>query len=188
MGCGRVICLLLANVLALAALPLRFSLRDTEGRTHTAAEWGGKRFVVLFFLTTDCPLCNSYVPELNRIDQAYAPRGVAFYAVQGDATIPVADVQRHVREYRYQFSYLLDPEESLAQYTGATTDPEAAVLTPAGEVLYLGRIDNRMEDFGNQRAKVTQFDLRDTLDALLAGKPVPKSRTKALGCAITRAK
>jgi peroxiredoxin len=188
MGCGRVVCLLLGSVLALAAPPLKFSLTDTEGHTHTAAEWVGKRFVVLFFVTTDCPLCNSYVPELNRIEQAYAPRGVAFYAVQGDATIPAADVQRHAREYRYQFPYLLDFEESLAQYAGATTDPEAAVLTPAGEVLYLGRIDNRLEDFGNQRAKVTQFDLRDTLDALLEGRPAPKSRTKALGCAITRGK
>jgi peroxiredoxin len=186
MGCGRAICLLMGSLLAVAAPPPKLSLTDTEGHAHTTTEWSGKRFVVLFFVTTDCPLCNNYVPEMNRIEQTYAPRGVAFYAVQGDATIPVADVQRHAREYGYRFAYLLDPDESLAQYTGATTNPEAAVLSSSGELLYLGRIDNRLEDFGNQRVKVTQFDLRDTLDALLAGKPSPKSRTKALGCAITR--
>jgi hypothetical protein len=141
---------------------------------------------VLFFLTTDCPLCNAYVPELNRIAQAYTPRGVAFYGVQGDATVPAAEVRRHVKEYAYAFPYLFDQEESLATVTGAATTPEAAVLSPAGQLLYLGRIDNRLEDWGKQRVQVTEFDLRDTLDAILNGKPAPHARTKVLGCAITR--
>ena len=47
---------------------------------------------------------------------------------------------------------------------------------------------NRLEDLGQERVQVTQFDLRETLDAILAGKPVPHPRTKALGCAITRKK
>lgn len=75
-----------------------------------------------------------------------------------------------------------------ADYAGAATAPEAAVLTPAGELLYLGRIDNRLEVLGKQRVQVTEFNLRDTLDAILAGKPVPRARTKAPGCAITRRK
>jgi hypothetical protein len=54
---------------------------------------------VLFFVTTDCPLSNGYAPEMNRIEQAYAPRGVLFYAVQGDTTIPDEEVRRHAHEY-----------------------------------------------------------------------------------------
>jgi peroxiredoxin len=164
----------------------QFSLADTTGRIHTSAEWSGKRAVVLFFLTTDCPLCNTYVPEMNRIARAFSARGVAFYGVQGDATVPDADVRAHVKDYAYTFPYLFDPEESLAAYTGATATPEAAVLSPGGQLLYLGRIDNRLEDFGKQRVQVTEFDLRDTLEAILNGKPVPHPHTKALGCAITR--
>ena len=178
---------LLAVALACAANRVpQFSLTDTAGQTHTPAEWSGKHAVVLFFLTTDCPLCNTYVPEMNRIAQAYASRGVAFYGIQGDATIADADVRQHVKDYAYTFPYLFDSDESLAAFTGATSTPEAAVLSPAGELLYLGRIDNRLEDFGKQRVQVTEFDLRDALDAVLGGKPVPHSRTKALGCAITR--
>ena len=180
-------CLWLALALAGAANRLpQFSLADTAGRVHTPAEWNGKRAVVLFFLTTDCPLCNNYVPELNRIAQTFSSRGVAFYGVQGDATIADADVRRHVKDYAYTFPYLFDPEESLATYTGATATPEAAVISPSGELRYLGRIDNRLEDFGKQRTQVTEFDLRDALEAVLNGKPMPHARTKALGCAITR--
>jgi len=162
------------------------SLADTAGRTHTASEWAGKRAVVLFFSTTDCPIANAYVPEMNRIEQSYEGRGVAFYAVQGDATIAAADVVRHAKEFGFQFPYLFDPEESLAAYTGATTIPEVAVLSPRGELLYLGRIDDRQVDYGKQRPQATENDLRDTLDAVLGGKPVPHPRTKTLGCSIVR--
>ena len=180
--------LLSLGLAARAAVAPAFSLLDTAGRAHTAAEWAGKRAVVLLFVSTDCPLSNRYVPEMNRIANAYAARGVAFYAVQGDATVPLAEVQQHVKAFSYTFPYLLDPEESLASFTGATATPQAAVLSPSGALLYLGRIDNRLEDFGQERLQVTEFDLRDALDAILAGKSVPHPRTKALGCAITRKK
>lgn len=172
---------------AIAGQPPEFSLTDTAGHLHSTAEWAGKHAVVLFFVSTDCPLSNNYVPEFNRIEQEYTPRGVVFYAVQGDATVATGQVREHAKEFGYRFPYLFDPQESLATFTGATTTPEAAVLAPAGQVLYLGRIDNRLQDFGQQRVKITEFDLRDALDAILAGKPVPHPRTRALGCAIVRA-
>ena len=177
---------ILGGLAAWAGTLPRFSLADTAGQKHTPAEWSGKRAVVLFFSSTDCPLANALVPEMNRMQQFYSPRGVAFYAVQGDATIAAAEVVRHAREYAFGFPYLIDPQESLAAYTGATTVPEVAVLSPRGDILYLGRIDNRQEDFGKQRPQATELDLRDALDAVLAGKPVPHPRTKALGCAIVR--
>jgi thiol-disulfide isomerase/thioredoxin len=170
---------------ALAHPSLQFALRDTEGVEHTPTEWAQAHAVVLYFVTTDCPLSNGYAPEMNRIEQAYAPRGVLFFAVQGDTTIPDEEVRRHAREYGYRFPALLDPHEVLARHTGATVTPEAVVLSPEGAVLYLGRIDNKVEDFGKTRVEATEFDLRDTLEAVLAGRPVPHPRTRALGCAIT---
>jgi peroxiredoxin len=175
-------------VLAAAALAqpaLEFTLRDTAGVAHTPREWSQARAVVLFFVTTDCPLANGYAPEMNRIEEAYAPRGVLFYAVQGDTTVPDAEVRQHAHDYGYRFPALLDPHQILAHHTGATVTPEAVVLSGAGAVLYLGRIDNRVEDFGKTRFAATEFDLRDALDAVLAGRPVAHPRTRALGCAIT---
>ena len=171
-----------------AQTPPPFQFSDTAGRTHSAAEWAGKHAIVFFFVSTDCPLSNNYVPEFNRIQQQYEPRGIAFYAVQGDATVAADEVRRHVKAFGYAFPYLFDPQESLASFTGANVTPEAAVLSPTGQLLYLGRIDNRLEDFGKQRVKITEFDLRDALDAILNGKPAPHPRTRALGCSITRAK
>jgi peroxiredoxin len=162
----------------------QFSLRDTLGGVHSPVEWNGKRAIVVFFTTTDCPLSNNEVPEMNRTRRDYESRGVAFYAVQADTTIADADVLQHTKDYQFSFPVLFDPHQVLAKLTGATTIPSAAVLTPDGTLLYLGRIDNRVEDFNVRRQEPTRFELREALDAVLAGKPVLNARTKAFGCAI----
>jgi peroxiredoxin len=165
--------------------PLDFQLRDTSGVTHTLAEWAPAKAVVVYFTTTDCPIANSYVPEMNRIHDAYAPRGVAFYAVQTDLTIPEKDVAQYARDYAYTYPLLIDPQQTLVRLAGATITPQIAIFSSGGKLLYLGRIDDRVADFGKQRLKATVFDLRDSLDAVLASKPVPHATTKSIGCAIT---
>jgi peroxiredoxin len=172
---------------AAAALgaPLSFQLRDTQGAVHTQAEFAGHKAVVLFFTTTDCPIANSYVPEMNRIHDAYASRSVLFYAVQTDLTIPEADVARYARDFRYAYPLLFDQKQQLVRWTGASITPQAAILAPDGKLLYLGRVDNRVADFGKQRLQPTVVDLRDSLDAVLAGQSVPHATTKSVGCAIT---
>jgi peroxiredoxin len=172
----------------LLALAPQFQLRDTQGAIHTNAEWSGAKAILLFFVTTDCPVANSYVPEMNRIHDAYAGRGVRVYAVEADTTEPDAAVATYAKDFRYGFPLLVDPRQQLVQLAGATITPQAAVLSPDGRVLYLGRIDNRVADFGKQRPQATEPDLREALDAVLAGKPAPHPFTKSVGCAINRVK
>jgi peroxiredoxin len=172
-------------VLAASALfAQQFTLRDTEGRVHDRAEWGRHAAVVVYFAITDCAVSNSYVPELNRIHDAYAGRGALFLAVAADLKLRRTAAVRYAREYGYRFPVLLDPHGTLARLTGATKSSQAAVLSAAGRVLYLGRIDDRVEDFGVQRVHPKSADLRDALDAVLAGRPAARAVTKSVGCAI----
>jgi thiol-disulfide isomerase/thioredoxin len=172
--------ILLMAVSAWAAPP--FDLRDTNGARHTQAEWSSKKAVVVFFTMTDCPLSNGYVPEMNRLRAAFP--GVAFYAAHSDATIGDAQVKQHAKEFGFTFPVLLDPKLTLARRAGADTVPEVAVFSPTGELRYLGRIDNRMEDITRRRTQATQFELRDALDAVVAGRTPAVQRTRAVGCSI----
>jgi hypothetical protein len=54
----------------------------------------------------------------------------------------------------------------------------------AGTIRYRGRIDNGYAELGKPRQHVTSHDLRASLEALLAGRPVPTPETEALGCYI----
>lgn len=164
----------------------QFQLRDTQGAVHTPAEWAGHKAVLLFFITTDCPIGNGYVPEMNRLREAYAGRGVAFYAVQSDPTVANDVVTKYARDYRYSFPLLFDPTQILVRHANATITPQAAILSPEGKLLYLGPIDNRVEDFGKSRPQATQAYVRQVLDAILGGKDVAFSTHKSIGCSITR--
>ena len=108
-----------------SAVP-QFHLRDTQGGMHSAAEWAGRKAVLLYFVTVDCPVGNSYVPEMNRLREAYVARGIAFYAVQADPSVQEADVVRYARDYRYSFPLLLDPSQTLVRHANATVTPQVA--------------------------------------------------------------
>src|SRR4051812_3164973 len=60
---------ILVAVLFASSVP-QFQLRDTQGASHAATEWASKKAVVLYFITVDCPVGNSYVPEMNRMREA----------------------------------------------------------------------------------------------------------------------
>jgi hypothetical protein len=157
---------------------------DSNGVPANPLLLGNHKASVLLFVMTDCPIANGYAPELNRIMAEYTPKGIAFYLVYVDPGIRPEAVRQHVRDYGYRCTALLDPQHSLARWAGATVTPEAAVVGAHQAILYRGRIDDRVIDFGKVRHRPNRQDLRVTLDAILRGEPIPVARTAGIGCFI----
>ena len=147
-----------------------------------ATQWAERPVTVLVFLFPDCPVANRFAPEINAIYDDYGEKGVAFYRVYAGTHISAEAVETHTREYSHQFPAVLDPDLDLVRLTGARVTPEAVVIDAEGEQHYRGRINNRYVDFGQYRPEATVHDLRDALDAVLAGEPVAEPVTKAVGC------
>lgn len=168
--------------LRLAAAPLQ--IHDLDGRPVDVLAGTGVAAVVLVFAGVDCPISNRYAPELGRLDAEYAPRGVAFYLVYVDAGLDAEAARRHTTDFAIRFPALIDREHRLVAHTGVEVTPEAAVLGADGRVLYRGRIDDRWADFGQRRPQATRHDLRDALEAILAGRPAPVPGGRAVGCYI----
>ena len=140
--------------------------------------------VVLLFLGHDCPISNGYAPEILRLCKEYRPKKITYCVIYADADLGVDDARKHAKEYGFTCPAILDPKMSLALKVGATVKPETAVLSSKGELLYLGRIDDIYADFGKRRSQPTRRELKDALDAILAGKSITVARTKAIGCPI----
>ena len=165
-----------------AANELAFT--DVRGKQHTPFSSGKAKAVVFVFLLRDCPVSNVYAPELTRIHKAYAKKGVALYLVHPDRDTDAKAARAHASEYKLSAPVVLDHDHKLTRLAKASVTPEAAVFDTKARLLYHGRIDNLYADFGKKRFKPTQRDLRDTLDALLAGKRLAKRTTEAIGCYI----
>lgn len=154
------------------------------GSRDPLANTKGEKAVVLLFIAHDCPISNSYAPEIKRLCAHYTPDKIAFYLVYSEPDLSPAAAKQHAHEYGYTCPLILDPKHRLVHKAGATVTPEAAVFSSKGKLLYRGRIDDLYYGYSQRRFAVTEHDLRDALDAVLSGKPVPKSRTQAIGCFI----
>ena len=147
------------------------------------------RATIQFFVMSDCPISNFYAPEIQQLCAAYAEKGVTCALVYEDVGIDDAGVRRHLAEYRYEgFPAVIDSDRAIARQARASVTPQAVVIDGTGEIRYRGRIDNRYEAFGKPRRVVTERDLRDALDAVLAGRAVSRPETTAIGCSITSPK
>jgi hypothetical protein len=142
------------------------------------------RAVVLIFLSTDCPIANRYAPVLRRLFESYQAKEVAFWLVYGDATETPEKIRRHLEEYQHLIPALRDPEHRLVNFCEVQRTPEAVVFSPGRQRQYRGRIDNRFTDYGKSRETASQHDLRDAIDAVLAGREVATPVTAAIGCPI----
>jgi thiol-disulfide isomerase/thioredoxin len=140
------------------------------------------RTVVFIFVLPDCPICNSYVPELKRIRGAFPE--MEFYRVYADPDTTTAEARQHSNEYDFGFPGLLDPGQQLVRKSGATRTPEAAVFSPDGKLLYRGRIDDRYTDFGKKRDRPGQRDLENALRSILDKQPARWPNAAPIGCFI----
>lgn len=154
-----------------------------DGARHTPMRVEG-RANVLIFTTIDCPIANAYSPEIRAIARDHAGQGMRFFLVHVDPEMTVEKASKHASEYGLDLPILLDPQHDLVAKTGVRFTPEAAVLSPAGEIVYRGRIDDLFADLGQKRRAARNRDLRAALRAVVEGRPVPVPRTVAVGCDI----
>jgi hypothetical protein len=174
--------IVLATVLLLSAA----QIRDVDGTMRDLFAPAGAANV-LVFVASDCPISNGYAPEIQRICNDYRARGVACSLVYEDMSIDAARVRAHRNAYGYKgVTAAIDVDGAIAKRAAATVTPQTVIVGPTGIVKYRGRIDNQYAALGKPRRVVTVHDVRDALDALLAGRPVAHPDTEAFGCFISR--
>ncbi|MBM3993461.1 MAG: redoxin domain-containing protein [Planctomycetes bacterium] len=157
---------------------------DIRGAKHTPLDTKDAKATVLFFAVTDCPVVNYFTSEINSIVKDHTSKGVRFFVVHVDPDLTPEAARKHAKEYGLTCPILIDAKHELVKATRATITPEAAVFTPDGKLVYIGRIDDRYVELGKRRIEPTRRDVREALAAILAGKPVKEARTQAIGCPI----
>ena len=165
------------------------TVRDIDGVNRTPFQVKSGRAAALFFITHDCPVSNYYAHEIRRICEEFGNQGVSCTLVYIDPTLSADQVRKHSQEYGHgDYPKIVDRQHALVKATGAEVTPTAVIVRPDASIAYRGRIDNFYADFGKPRRMVTEHDLRDTLEAVLEGKPVARPETKPVGCYIPELK
>ncbi|NOT75191.1 MAG: thioredoxin family protein [Cyclobacteriaceae bacterium] len=165
-----------------------FSLKNVDGKMISLSGMKeAKGFIVIFDCNT-CPYSKAYNERIIALHTKYSALGYPVIAINpNDPTASSGDsfdaMVTYAKKKGYTFPYLVDENQTVAKAFGATNTPHVFILNRAGndlKVAYIGTID----DNARNASSVSKKYVEEAVDALVAGKTVSNTKTKAIGCGI----
>ncbi len=176
-----------SNMLPLGTAAPAFELPDTiSGNTLNLQDIQGERGTVIMFICNHCPYVIHVNDELVRIAADYKAKGVGFVGISSNDVVKYPmdgpdKMMEHARAVGYNFPYLFDETQAVAHAYDAACTPDLYVFDGEQKLYYRGRLDASRP--GNNTPQ-TGSDLRQALDDMLAGQPIPELQYPSAGCNI----
>ncbi|MEO0563490.1 MAG: thioredoxin family protein, partial [Chloroflexota bacterium] len=150
---------------------ITFDLPGTDGETYSPSTFEEKAALAVVFTCNHCPYALAWEPRLLDIQRDYADKGVQLIGISAnDADKYPADsfdnMKAHAQDNEWNFPYLYDESQEIANAFGAKRTPEVFLFDKDGTLQYQGTIDDNYED--PESVQNTYF--RDAIDAVLAGE------------------
>ena len=168
-----------------------FTLPGIDGKTYRLADFAKSKVLAIIFTCNHCPTAQAYEDRIMKMHEAYTPKGVALVAITSNDPLAVRldelgytdlgdsfeDTKTRAQHRGFKFPYLFDGDtQATGKAYGALATPHVFIFDAERKLRYTGRIDD------GEVKPVTSPDMRNALDALLAGKPVPAEKTRVFGC------
>lgn len=169
-----------------AAMPSAdVKMRNVDGKEMTLAQAKGSAGTLVVFTCNHCPFAKAWESRIVDLGNAYQKKGIGVVAVNAnDPAVAAEDgyeqMQTRAKEKGFEFPYVVDATSNIAKAFGATRTPEAFLFDKDGKLVYHGAVD----DNAQEPEKVEKTFLKDALEAVVGGKPVPVAETKSIGCGI----
>ena len=182
------------RTLEIGARAPEFRLEGVDGRWYSLKDFAASPILVVVFTCNHCPTAQAYEERLKALVADYQGKGVALVAISPndensvrldelgytDLSDSFAEMKIRADYRQFNFPYLYEGDRTgVARAYGPAATPHAFVFDAARTLRYVGRIDD-----SEREPLVKTKDLRNVLDAMLAGRPVPVERTRSFGCSI----
>lgn len=172
------------KVCAIGTLIPDLPLKGFEGEGPTLGEaLRGRKAMVLCLTSATCPLSSRYGPRLAGLATEYLPKGIGFALVNVSDTDTTPEMRQQNKDLRWEGLYLPDTERVIRRALSPRTTSEVLVIDSGRTLVYRGAVDDQF-GVGLALPAARRTFVRDALDAVLAGKPVPVSATWSPGCAV----
>ena len=170
--------------LPLGSFAVDFQLKGVDGKTHSLNSFSDKKSLVVVFSCNHCPYVVAYEGRMVQVQKDYSPKGVTLVAINSndDSGYPedsYPNMIKRAREQGFNFPYLRDETQEIAKKYGAICTPHVFAFDQQRRLQYKGRID----DNRNPESVKTK-DLRNALDAILAGHKPSVQETRPFGCSV----
>ena len=163
-----------------------FRLPDTEGRLISLEDFKGAKALLVIFMCNHCPYVKHIRPGLVEFAQKYQSKGLAVVGINANDAAKYPDdspgkMVDEVATAGYTFPYLYDETQEAAKAYRAACTPDFFLFDKNRKLVYRGQFDDSRP--GNN-IPVTGKDMREAVDALLAGKAINPAQSPSIGCNI----
>src|SRR5690606_4771727 len=131
-----------------------------------------------------CPLVQRYMPRLAELDRTYRDRGVQVVSVNVGLDDSIQEMATQMVLHKAEFPFVKDVGGTCVRACGVRRTPEAVLIDAEHRLRYRGRIDDQYR-LGGAARQANSSELRDAIEALLAGEEIPVTETPVDGCRIT---
>ena len=163
-------------------------LIDHTGTAATLSQYTSSQWLLLVYLGTDCPISQKYTTTIQQIADGYSAQGVVVAGIFPQPGTTTQQMVQFTGHYQLKIPCFTDPTQQLTNTLKATITPEAVLLSPDGQVVYQGAIDNWYYALGKYRPKATEHYLTTALNQAIAGQAVTQAHIPAVGCFINQAR
>lgn len=162
-----------------------FKLLGVDGKTYTLDSFRGKKVLVIVFMCNHCPYVQGSIERIKAMQSEFGIKGVQVVGINANDEVNYPEdnfdkMIEYAKNKKYNFVYLRDEDQTVANAYGAQCTPESFVFDEHRKLRYHGRIDNSPKD--ESQAQV--HDLRNAIDALIHNRKVTIELTPAIGCSI----
>ncbi|HEU0054005.1 MAG TPA: TlpA disulfide reductase family protein [Longimicrobium sp.] len=112
-----------------------YAAKTVAGQEVTLASMRGKP-VLLNVWATWCHPCREELPDLERLHQAHAARGLRIVGVSIDAAGQEKEVADFAREYGVTYDLWLDPDDRVSSVFASVGVPTTVLIGPDGTLLW----------------------------------------------------
>jgi peroxiredoxin len=175
-----------STMLPLGTTAPDFSLLNVNGETVSRSDFQDAKGLLVIFMCNHCPFVIHLADQLAQFARDYHDAGLAIVAISSNdvSNHPQDSPEQMVHEAEqrgYIFPYLYDEEQEVAKAYHAACTPDFFLFDGNHQLVYRGQFDASRPDSG---IPVSGEDLRQAVDAMLAGQPVSEDQQPSLGCNI----
>jgi peroxiredoxin len=163
-----------------------FALPDPAGAEHPLADLAGSDGTLVVFACNHCPYVIHLADALGSFAREAGQRGVNTVAINSNdvANYPDDAPEKMItfaQSHGWDFPYLIDEDQQVAKAYGAACTPDFFLFDARRRLFYAGQFDKTRPRGGQSPSG---DDLRQALDAMLAGDPPPAGQVPSTGCNI----
>jgi peroxiredoxin len=161
------------------------NLPGTDGKKYSLKSFAGNKCLVVVFSCNHCPYVQAYEERMIALQRDYAPKGLQLVAINANETTNYPEdgfehMAKRSKEQGFNFIYLRDNDQSVAQKFGATHTPEFFLFDEERKLRYHGKMDDNYQNPGAVKTRYLQL----AIDAVLSGGQIKEQETYSIGCTI----